>query len=102
MKLSLNDISCHRINWKDKATNIKEIAQELNIGTESIVFVDDSKFECEWVSTNLPEVTTIHLNTEPAYHANKVFNEAFLIHSIFLRKTVKKQNDTRQKKKGRR
>ena len=90
MKLSLNDISCHRINWKDKATNIKEIAQELNIGTESIVFVDDSKFECEWVSTNLPEVTTIHLNTEPAYHANKVFNEGFFDSLNFLEEDSQK------------
>ena len=90
MKLSLNDISCHRINWKDKATNIKEIAQELNIGTESIVFIDDSKFECEWVSTNLPEVTTIHLNTDPAHHANKVFDEGLFDSLNFLEEDSQK------------
>ena len=53
-------ISVSRVNWKDKASNLKEIAQELNIGLGAIVFVDDSGFERSLVSQVLPEVLVIH------------------------------------------
>ena len=43
--LKWNDFSSTRINWKPKYQNINEIATELNIGKDSIVFFDDSKFE---------------------------------------------------------
>ena len=43
-----------RINWFDKAANITSIAKELNIGTASIVFVDDNPAECELVKQQMP------------------------------------------------
>ena len=46
-----------RINWKNKADNIKEIATELNIGLDSIVFVDDNPTERELVKQLLPTVS---------------------------------------------
>lgn len=52
-------ISTKRINWKDKASNLKEIAQELNIGLDAIVFVDDSEFEINLVKKELPEILSI-------------------------------------------
>ena len=52
-------ISVKRINWKDKVSNLREIAQELNIGLDAIVFVDDSLFERELIKKYLPEVLTI-------------------------------------------
>lgn len=52
-------ISVSRVNWKDKVSNLIEIAQELNIGLDAIVFVDDSEFERGLVSQMLPEVLTI-------------------------------------------
>lgn len=45
-----------KINWKDKASNIKEIAEELNLGLDSFVFFDDSEFERNLVKQILPEV----------------------------------------------
>jgi FkbH-like protein len=54
--IKLNKISAYRINWQDKATNIQEIAEELNIGLDSIVFIDDNPVERERVSQMLPEV----------------------------------------------
>lgn len=54
-------IATSEINWQDKATNIKKISKDLNIGLDSIVFVDDSKFECDLVKGQLPEVEVIHL-----------------------------------------
>lgn len=50
-----------KINWKDKVQNIKDIAQDLNIGTDSLVFVDDSNFEINLVNQILPEVSVLHL-----------------------------------------
>jgi FkbH-like protein len=55
-------ISVKRINWKDKVSNLKEIAEELNIGLDAMVLVDDSTFERELVYKYLPEVLTIHPN----------------------------------------
>lgn len=45
MLLREKHIACFKINWNDKPANIKEIADELNTGTDSIVFVDDSIFK---------------------------------------------------------
>jgi FkbH-like protein len=50
-----------RVNWDDKATNLASIAKDLNIGLESIVFVDDSSFECEAVRNQLPTVQTLQV-----------------------------------------
>ncbi|MBA4319817.1 MAG: hypothetical protein C0412_15570, partial [Flavobacterium sp.] len=54
-----------RINWLDKATNISSIAKELNIGIDSIVFIDDNPAECELVKQQMPEVDVINLTGEP-------------------------------------
>ncbi len=59
MPLTEEYISVHRINWKDKVSNMKEIAQELNIGLDAIVFVDDSPFERELMKVHLPDVLVI-------------------------------------------
>jgi FkbH-like protein len=55
--LKKEQIILKKVNWKEKVENIKEISNELNIGLESIVFVDDSPFECEAVRSQLPQVT---------------------------------------------
>jgi FkbH-like protein len=49
------------INWDDKATNLRRIATTLNIGMDSLVFVDDSEFEIDLIRGLLPEVETIRL-----------------------------------------
>jgi len=56
-----------RINWQDKVTNLREIAAELNIGLDSIVFADDSDFEVNLVREALPEVITLHVSTAKPY-----------------------------------
>lgn len=48
-----------QINWEPKSTSIKKIAQSINIGTDSIAFVDDQVYEREEVSYSLPDVLTI-------------------------------------------
>jgi FkbH-like protein len=58
-----------RINWQDKATNLREIARELNIGIDALAFVDDNPVECAWVRENAPEVTVIQLPSDPMHYA---------------------------------
>ncbi len=56
MLLRRADIACFVANWDDKATNLRRIARELNIGIDSLVFLDDNPFERNLVRTTLPEV----------------------------------------------
>ena len=56
MYLKKDDFSTWRINWIDKATNIAEIAKDLNLGLSSLVFIDDNPVERGRVSETLPEV----------------------------------------------
>ena len=56
MVLREEHIATHRINWGDKAENIRGIAADLNIGIDSLIFIDDSDVECERVRQALPEV----------------------------------------------
>jgi FkbH-like protein len=56
MVLKLEQISAYRINWRDKAQNVAEIAKELNLGLQSVVFIDDNPAERARVREALPEV----------------------------------------------
>lgn len=59
-----------RINWSDKARNIAEIARELNIGRDSLVFLDDNPAERAMVREALPEVLTVEMPPDPALYAS--------------------------------
>ena len=54
-----------RVNWQSKPENLKSIADELNIGLNSFVFVDDSDYECAAVRHALPEVEVIQVPSKP-------------------------------------
>ncbi|HAC88774.1 MAG TPA: GNAT family N-acetyltransferase [Gammaproteobacteria bacterium] len=66
MILKKDDFSVIKVNWNPKYLNIQEIADELNISIDSLVFIDDNPAECELVKEALPEVTTIHLSGDPS------------------------------------
>ena len=51
------DFAVRRINWAPKAGNLIEACRELNLSTDSVVFVDDNPFECAQMKAHLPEVT---------------------------------------------
>ncbi|MGD2085191.1 MAG: amino acid adenylation domain-containing protein [Candidatus Aminicenantes bacterium] len=50
-----------RINWEPKSENIRSLARELNLGTDSFIFIDDSPNECSEVMSNCPEVLALQL-----------------------------------------
>lgn len=56
MIIKKDNFASIKINWNNKVENIKEIANELNIGLDSLVFIDDSKTNQEMVRSFLPEV----------------------------------------------
>ncbi len=56
MVLVQEDFAGWRINWSDKAQNIADLAQELNLGLQSVVFIDDNPVERARVRDMLPEV----------------------------------------------
>ena len=66
MVLKEKHIAAAEINWQDKATNIRQIAANLNIGLDSLVFVDDSEFEVNWVREAIPEMTVLHFPKDRA------------------------------------
>ena len=62
LKINLSNFSSIKANWLRKSENILEISKELNIGLDSLVFIDDSKFEQEEVKKNLPTVEVLSVS----------------------------------------
>ncbi|MGC1384707.1 MAG: HAD-IIIC family phosphatase [Candidatus Acidiferrales bacterium] len=69
MLLKEEHISVFQANWNDKATNIKAIAQELSLGLDSVVLLDDDVNERHLVRRFLPEVAVPELPSDPARYA---------------------------------
>jgi FkbH-like protein len=74
MILRDENIIIKKVNWEDKVTNIKAISHELNIGLESLVFVDDSDFEINFVRQELPMVKVFHV-PKREYEYSSMFRE---------------------------
>jgi len=66
MVLRLDDISCFVANWEDKPSNLRAIARRLDIGLNSLVFVDDNPAERAIVRKLAPEVAVPELPADPA------------------------------------
>lgn len=69
MLLKLEHIAVFQANWNDKASNIQAIANELSLGLDSLVFLDDNPVERELVRRLLPQVAVPELPEDPAYYA---------------------------------
>ncbi|MFC2107375.1 HAD-IIIC family phosphatase [Bacteroidota bacterium] len=80
MVLSKDHIVISRINWQDKATNLREIAKELNIGLDSLVFVDDSSFEINLIKEQIPQILTLQVPASIHEYPNELLR---LIESHF-------------------
>jgi FkbH-like protein len=68
MLLRENHIAVFQANWSDKASNIKAISEELSLGLESMVFLDDNPAERLQVRRELPEVAVPELPDDPALY----------------------------------
>ncbi|WP_051249757.1 HAD-IIIC family phosphatase [Maridesulfovibrio zosterae] len=72
MLLNREHIATARINWQDKVSNLRQIASDLNIALDSMVFMDDSEFEISMVRQELPEVTAIILPVKKPTNYRKI------------------------------
>ena len=77
MVLKRADIASFVANWSDKANNIRAIAQELNIGLDSLVFVDDNPFERELVRRELSAVAVPEVVDDPTYFAKAIADAGY-------------------------
>jgi FkbH-like protein len=68
MVLRESAFSALRINWRPKPENLASIAEELNIGLDSLVYVDDNPDEREQMRQLLPQVLTVDLPRDPAQY----------------------------------
>jgi FkbH-like protein len=68
MVLRLEDIAAFQANWDDKAQNLNAIARRLNIGVDSLVFVDDNPIERARIRQSLPMVAVPEMPDDPAHY----------------------------------
>ncbi|MBS2012637.1 MAG: HAD family hydrolase [Deltaproteobacteria bacterium] len=68
MLVAMKDFASVRVNWDRKGKNIKAIAEELNIGVDSLVFFDDNPVERAEVKESLPDVYVVDVPTDPALY----------------------------------
>jgi len=76
MPLKVDDFAAREINWEHKHDNLKRIAQQLNIGLDALVFVDDNPAECEIVRQMLPMVEVLELPEDPALYAGLLLRQS--------------------------
>jgi FkbH-like protein len=77
MVLKEDHIAVFVANWSDKANNLREIAAALNIGTDSLVFLDDNPVERAQVRQVLPEVAVPELTEDPADYIGLLANAGY-------------------------
>lgn len=104
MILREENFACVEINWFDKASNIRKIAQKLNIGLDSIVFMDDDKLNSEFVKSEVPEVMVVDLPSDPALYTETVmklncFNTMQLTEEDFKKQNMYEEQKQREHEK---
>jgi len=92
--LSENDFIIKKINWNDKASNIKEILIELNLGENSLVFIDDNPVEREFVNTMIPDLTIPNF-PKNIYNLNSWFLE--IVQDNFSKINITDEDKNKQK-----
>ena len=98
MLIRESHLAALRVNWEDKATNIRGLARELNIGLDHMLLIDDSPHERAWVRQQIPELRVPELPTDPSQYANWVGSLPSL---IVLQQTAEDSQRTRQYQESR-
>jgi FkbH-like protein len=106
MLIRWEHISAARINWAPKSGNLRAIAEELNIGSDALVFFDDNPVERAEVRANAPEVCVIEAPTDPlgyerALYDSGVFDQTGVSEEDLARTGMYRQDKERQALAGR-
>ncbi len=105
MILKWEDFACARINWREKPQNMAEIAADLNIGLERLVFFDDNPAERERMRDVLPEVLTLPVPPDPSQYVRALlesgaFDRMSLTDEDRLRTEMYQQQKMRRQLEG--
>ena len=92
MVLKMEDISVFVANWENKADNIRHIQKVLNIGFDSMVFIDDNPFERNLVRENLPDICVPEMPEDPADYLE-------FLYSLNLFETISYSNEDAERTK---
>ena len=84
MLLKLDQIAVFQANWNDKATNIRSIAEELSLGLDSFVFLDDNPAERGLIRQLLPQVAVPELPDDPAFYARTLAAAGYFEATTFV------------------
>ena len=90
--LSLDDFASFKANWQNKADNIHLIAEEINIGTDALVFLDDNPVERNLVRQILPEVHVPELSDDPSDYV-ETLDQLRLFETLSIEDEDKKRAD---------
>lgn len=89
-------IAAHRINWQDKSNNIIDLVNELNIGIDACVFIDDSPTECELIRLAIPQLTVIQVPQQLYEYPTLLFKEGLFDTLIINAEDVKRNQKYQQ------
>lgn len=97
--LKLDDFICIKANWEPKDRNFQEIASELNLGADSLVFIDDNPAERYIIEKNIPEVSCPEIGESHQYiiniDRNGYFETTYLSEDDLKRNKMYQENTKR-------
>ena len=99
MVLRKKDIVSFVANWNPKSDNIKSIADDLKLGLDSFVFVDDNPAEIEIVNQFLPQVSTIQLSEDPSKYVEQLADSRFFEPLYITNEDIQRTELYKQKEK---
>lgn len=100
--LSVSDFVAFRANWMPKNENIRAIAEEINIGTDSLVFLDDNPAERAIVREMMPEVAVPEVTGGDVFSYIRAIEEAGYFEPITISDDDRKRNETYRENRERR
>lgn len=95
--LNEQDFACTRINWQTKVQNIGEIAEEMNLDTNSFIFVDDRADERSMVSSNYPDIVTLDAEDPAIWRRLALWAETLNGNSEMDRTRMYRERQSRKK-----
>ena len=92
--LSLDNFVAKKISWGEKSDAIRELAEELSLGLDSFVFVDDNPVECEAIRQSLPEVAVVTAPVEEPWKMVEILSrEPFFDAAVVTDDDVNRLNE---------
>ncbi len=84
LALRLDQFAGLKINWNEKSQSIRELAQELSLGLDSFVLVDDNPVECEAVRRQIPEVAVVMAPIQDPWRVIEILSESSFFDAVVV------------------